>query len=384
MCSGKGRKRGIEKFFLFNWLACGTFRDEPSNEYKALLRPLEAQRTVGLDGLDVAAVSNDLAGVQQVHELVAHVLGEAPALRDDDLLVARELGASSSEGLDGGLLEVVGGSDGVDDVATGDTRAQAVRLAVGTTHTGLETIRTGAGKHLVDTQDVERVSSDSHVEGVLAELLEVLVGADTTSLESLGRDLVVLARQQVDAQREGVDGGLLVAEIEDFDLGLRDTTAEARLDVGFSSDGSVAAGWSCGGMECKEGHIRGKGVVACEKSRKINRVSHSRTARIHDLVVKEIVHNASNLAQVLAYFFPSCKIKETLFLEPKKNESSVFPIHVLFADVIVTCSYSNSSNKIILLINISNSPFHPLSLSKMNAACGTAQCLKLQILGGKK
>lgn len=58
-----------------------------------------------------------------------------------------------------------------------------------------------------------------------------LVGANTGSLESLGAQLLVLVRDEVDAQREVIDGRALTAQVENADLGVGDTTVEARLGV---------------------------------------------------------------------------------------------------------------------------------------------------------
>nr|GFD53621.1 hypothetical protein [Tanacetum cinerariifolium] len=58
---------------------------------------------------------------------------------------------------------------------------------------------------------------------------EVLVGANTGGLESLGRQLLVLVGDEVDAEREVVYAGLLATEVEDADLGIRNTTVEPAL-----------------------------------------------------------------------------------------------------------------------------------------------------------
>jgi len=59
------------------------------------------------------------------------------------------------------------------------------------------------------------------VEGVLARVLgDVLVGANTTGLKSLGRDLLLLTAEQVDAEGELVNTGLLTTKIVDTDLGV--------------------------------------------------------------------------------------------------------------------------------------------------------------------
>lgn len=76
------------------------------------------------------------------------------------------------------------------------------------------------------------MSADTEVETFLAgNLDEVLVGADTSGLEGLGTQLLILVGDEVDAEREVIDVGLLATEIEDADLGVGDTTVEPRLRV---------------------------------------------------------------------------------------------------------------------------------------------------------
>ena len=77
---------------------------------------------------------------------------------------------------------------------------------------------------------MEGVGADTQVETLLAGVLdEVLVGADTGGLEGLGAQLLILVGDEVDAEREVVDVRTLSAEIEDADLGVRDTSVEPRL-----------------------------------------------------------------------------------------------------------------------------------------------------------
>lgn len=121
-------------------------------------------------------------------------------------------------------------ADAHDDLTNVDTGNSAVRLAPGTTHTGLQSIGTSARQHLVDTDDVERVSADAEVETLLAGVLdEVLVGANTGGLEGLGAQLLILVGDEVDAEREVVDVGTLAAKIKDANLGVGYTTVEPRL-----------------------------------------------------------------------------------------------------------------------------------------------------------
>ena len=69
---------------------------------------------------------------------------------------------------------------------------------------------------------------ETFLSGVLDK---VLVGANTGGLEGLGAQLLILVGDEVDAEREVVDGSTLTAEIENANLGVGDTTVEARLGV---------------------------------------------------------------------------------------------------------------------------------------------------------
>lgn len=129
-------------------------------------------------------------------------------------------------------LTRVTGADAHDDLANVDTGDSAVGLAPGTTHTGLQSIGTGARQHLVDADDVVRVGTDAEVETLLTAVLdEVLVGANASGLEGLGAQLLILVGDEVDAEGEVVNVGTLAAQVEDADLGVGDTTVEPRLGI---------------------------------------------------------------------------------------------------------------------------------------------------------
>lgn len=79
---------------------------------------------------------------------------------------------------------------------------------------------------------MERVSADTEMERLLATVLgEVLVGANTGSLQGLGAQLLILVGNEMDAEREVIDVGALSAKIEDANLGVGDTTVEAGLRI---------------------------------------------------------------------------------------------------------------------------------------------------------
>lgn len=70
------------------------------------------------------------------------------------------------------------------------------------------------------------------MEGLLSgELDKVLVGANTGGLKGLGAQLLILVGDEVDAEREVVNVGLLATKIEDSDLGVGDTTVEPGLGI---------------------------------------------------------------------------------------------------------------------------------------------------------
>lgn len=77
---------------------------------------------------------------------------------------------------------------------------------------------------------MERVDSNSSVESLFTSSLDnVLVGANSSGFEGFGRQLLVLVGNEMAAEGEVVDRGLLSSEIVDSDLGVGDTTVVSRL-----------------------------------------------------------------------------------------------------------------------------------------------------------
>ena len=167
----------------------------------------------------------ELAILSHLSVLLASVLGETPLLGHHNLLATRELHSSTTESLHDNLLLIVLSTDGNQRLTNSHTSDQTVGLSVSVTHTSLQSIGTGAGKHLVDTGDVEGVSTHSHVESVLTSVLdEVLVGSNTASLQSLRGNLLTLIGQDVGDEGVSIDAGGLVTNIEDSDLGIYTVT----------------------------------------------------------------------------------------------------------------------------------------------------------------
>jgi len=178
------------------------------------------------------SVVQNPASFPALHEVFLEDLGETPHTRGIDLLATSDLVLGTTQSLEGMLANSLAATDGAENLSDVHASNSAISLTEGTTHTGLKTISTGAGKHLVDTQDVERVHTDADVESILTGgLCHVLVASNAASLEGLGGDLLELVGCKVCREREIIDGGLLASEIVDTDLRVWDTTAVPRLDV---------------------------------------------------------------------------------------------------------------------------------------------------------
>lgn len=90
------------------------------------------------------------------------------------------------------------------------------------------------------------MDADAEVETLLTGGLdEVLVGANTSGLKGLRAQLLQLVGDHVDAEREVIDGSALAAKIEDTNLGVGDTTVEARLRVRLERGEVVSKLCSC-------------------------------------------------------------------------------------------------------------------------------------------
>ena len=88
-------------------------------------------------------------------------------------------------------LELVVGPDRDENLSNLDPGGGAMSLAEGASHSSLEPIGSGTGQHFVDAENMEGVNTDPDVETFLAAVLdEILVAADTASLQSLGGQLL--------------------------------------------------------------------------------------------------------------------------------------------------------------------------------------------------
>lgn len=187
---------------------------------------------MAIDILDVRSIRDQTTSSLGFFVFLTSELGEAPLVGDDDLLATGELVLAAAQGFnDDGLVGVLG-TDRDQGLANVDTGDRTNGLTERTTHTSLQTIGTSTAQHLVNTQDMEGMDTNTHVEPITTSVLgDVLVSSDTGSFQGFRADLFALVGDQVHAEGEFVAGGLLAAQVEDTDLGIGDTAAVAGLGV---------------------------------------------------------------------------------------------------------------------------------------------------------
>jgi len=195
--------------------------------------------------LNVASIQNQPTAGPHRLELVSLPLCETPLTTHVDLLATRELEFGATKSLDDLILVSVLRAHREDYLPDINPRHSALRLAKRSTHSCLEPVGSSTRQHLVDSDDVERMESHSHVERILAgKLHQVLVGADATGLECLRRYLFPLIRDKVHAERKLIDLRLLPAEIKDTNLGIWHSSTEARLGIRLVLAIAIASRWT--------------------------------------------------------------------------------------------------------------------------------------------
>ena len=137
------------------------------------------------DHLNVNSVRNNLTLLLKFIVFVLEVLGKAELLADYDGLSTRVLALGSSKSFLSVLNIVVSSSNRHEDGTNVNSSSFADGLTEGASHTSLESIGSSAGKHLVDSENVPRVNSHSHVESVLTSFVcHVLVSSNTSGFHS--------------------------------------------------------------------------------------------------------------------------------------------------------------------------------------------------------
>ena len=207
-------------------------------EQRGLFKP-----SVIIVHLELVSIGTELSVLPPCDILLSRILGKSPLVTLEEFLASSKFELSTAEGLDHVGLVVVLGPDTDQDLANGNTGGNTDGLSIRVTHTGTETISTGARKHLVGTEDHEGVGPHADVVRLLSNgLSQMLVDGNTGCLKGLGRNLLLLVAHHVRDKGEQIDGSLLGSYIVNADLGVGHTTAVPTLDVGFVLLVAVASG----------------------------------------------------------------------------------------------------------------------------------------------
>ena len=187
---------------------------------------------------------NDLTLSRELIELLKCVWCETNLVGNNNPSLTSELEGSPPESLDSLVKTFLAGPAAHDAAAVVGAADGAIWLTEGVPHTGLKSIGTSSGKHLVDSEDVEWVEVDTDVVGLTHGLHHVTVGADTSGFEGFTGNVFVLEEDEADAvwvglSKSGPGTGLIT-----LDTWIWDTTAEAGLWIWTALEVAVAACWT--------------------------------------------------------------------------------------------------------------------------------------------
>ena len=178
--------------------------------------------------LNHVAFSCQISRLSQTNILSTGVLGKSPLQTLKDLLASSKLELSTTDSLNNMWLTGILCADGEKDLSNVNTGGYTNGLTVRVTHTRREPIGSGTRKHLIGTDNVVGVDTDTDVVTILSNSVgQVLVNGNTAGLKCLGGDLLLLVTDQVGNEGEEIDGSLLGSNIVNPDFGFGYTTAVA-------------------------------------------------------------------------------------------------------------------------------------------------------------
>jgi len=215
------------------------------HRFDQLVDSESGELTMSGDNLNIGTILSELSFILEFSVIFVAELGETVFTGNDDLLSTGELELASSEGFDSMGNVLFNKSDGVEDLVDLNSGDFTDGLTESTSHTGLESISTGAGKHFVNSDNVPRVDSTSQMETFFTAFLDqVLVGSNTASFHGFGGDLFLFKGDKMNGIREFFNLSSLLAGIVNSDSGIGDTSVITRLGEWLTTPVSVASSGS--------------------------------------------------------------------------------------------------------------------------------------------
>ena len=170
---------------------------------------------------DVVTLVNESLFLAESFDFCLSIISETELARNDDVLSAGKFVFASAESFESVLDVLLLDSDGGKNIADFNSASLGIGFTPCTSHTSLKTIRTSAGQHFVDSKGVPWVLADSEVETILGKLVgQMLIGGNTTGFKSFRGDLFTLVRNEMNTNREVVEGGLLESGVVESELGV--------------------------------------------------------------------------------------------------------------------------------------------------------------------
>ena len=181
-----------------------------------------------VDNSAVDTIGLDLTFLEESVVISLNDLSETELSGSHNFLTTGVLGRSELKSGLGVRYLIEWASDREEALANSDSSRFTKNLTESTSHTLLESISTSAGKHLIDTNTMERMNSDSEMEVLSTDVNEhVLVGSNSGGFKSFRSDLLLFVTNKMDASWEKSVSSLLLTAIVHSNLGVWDTSVES-------------------------------------------------------------------------------------------------------------------------------------------------------------
>mmetsp|Transcript_1600 Transcript_1600/g.2578 ORF Transcript_1600/g.2578 Transcript_1600/m.2578 type:complete len:208 (-) Transcript_1600:114-737(-) len=186
------------------------------------------QSTTTVVDLHNITISSQLSILSHPYIILAFILGKSPLETLQNLLPSSKLELSTTDRLNNVWLGSILSTNRKKNLPNINTGGNTNGLTVRVPHSTGKPISSSARKHLVGTDDMVGVHTNTDVVGILSNSVDqMLVDSNTACLKCLRGDLLLLVTDQVSNEGEQIDGSLLGSHVVNTDLGLGHTTAVA-------------------------------------------------------------------------------------------------------------------------------------------------------------